>query len=119
MQDALGENQELRDEILKLGSEVNHIIPERNNTSEVKKYEASLQLLITSDNNDSASQIEQAIASNTGKVAVLPHACHIQFNSSSECFFDTTVQWFLLSFSRVLYTQFDIRTGAPHSAFSR
>ena len=119
MQDALGENKELRDEILKLGSEINHIIPKRNDTFEVKKYEASLQLLITSDNNDSAVQIEKAIAQNAEKVAVLPHACHIQFNSSSECFFDTAVQWFLLSFSRVLYTQFDTRTGAPHSAFSR
>ena len=78
-----------------------------------------MQLLITSDSGESAAQIKSSVVGDVEWVGVLPEACHIQFNATNECFSSTVTQWFLMSFSDILISQYDPKTGAPHSAFSR
>eukprot|EP01041_Mallomonas_annulata_P005993 gene5993-12079_t len=79
---------------------------------------------ITSDYEPSARQLknilEDILPSN--RIYISPKSCHIDYVRTSDCTFNTIVDWFILSLSDYIVTQsgrYSNSIYAPESAFSR
>jgi hypothetical protein len=50
---------------------------------------------------------------------ISPQGCHIELDSSKECYEITTVYWFMLSLSNLILSQTYTEYNIPTSSFSR
>jgi hypothetical protein len=76
-----------------------------------------LTIYTTSDNYMATKQLQNY--TNYINTLVSPQGCHIELDSSKECYLITTIYWFLLSLSDKLIIQTFGNKNLPTSAFTR